>query len=129
MFMNNKRIYGDLTEKIIGIAYRVHRYLGQGFLESVYVRLLADCYELEIENFSYKRQVLLDLHYKDTIFKNKFKADLIIENKILVELKAKNSLDKADEAQLINYLKVTGIKVGLLFNFGADKLQIMRRVY
>ena len=127
MFMNNKRIYGDLTEKIIGIAYRVHRYLGQGFLESVYED--GFCYELEIDNFGYKRQVLLDVHYKDTIFKNKFKADLIIENKILVELKAKNALDKADEAQLINYLKVTGIKVGLLFNFGADKLQIMRRVY
>ena len=123
----NKRIYGDLTEKIIGIAYRVHRYLGKGFLESVYED--GFCYELEKDGFNFKRQVLLDVRYKEIVFKNKFKADLTVEDKVLIELKAEKSIGKADEAQLINYLKVTGIKVGLLFNFGADKLQIMRRVY
>jgi len=77
----------------------------------------------------YKRQVELDVKYKLKIFKNRFKADLIVDNKILVENKANKKIANIDEAQLINYLKTTGIKLGLLFNFGANKFEMLRRVF
>lgn len=68
------------------------------------------------------------MKYKDTVFKRRFRADLIVEEKILVENKAISALTAADEAQLFNYLKTTGLRVGLLFNFGASKLEKIRRI-
>jgi GxxExxY protein len=75
-----------------------------------------------------RRQVELDIKYKDAIFKRRFKADLIVDEKVLVENKAITILRPGDEAQLFNYLKTTGLRVGLLFNFGASKLQKLRRI-
>jgi GxxExxY protein len=71
----------------------------------------------------------LDVTYKNKVFKNRFKTDLIVENKIIVENKAIKNISKADEAQLLNYLKTTGIKLGLLFNYGSTKFEMLRRVF
>jgi GxxExxY protein len=125
----NKKIdllYEEITYKLIGAAIEVHRVLGPGYLESVYED--AFCYELEKLNVRFERQVELDVKYKDTIFKRRFRADLIVEEKILVENKAISALTASDEAQLFNYLKTTGLRVGLLLNFGNSKLEKIRRI-
>ena len=119
-------LYEETTYKIIGAAIEVHKELGPGYLESVYEDAL--CYELEKMNVRFERQVELDVKYKDVIFKRRFGADLIIEEKILVENKAITGLSASDEAQLFSYLKTTGLRVGLLFNFGASKLEKIRRI-
>ncbi len=121
-----KLLYEDLTYKIIGAAREVHRVLGPGYLESVYED--AFCYELNLVKMAYKRQVDLDVRYKNAVFKKKFRADLVVENKILIENKAVKKLTSQDEAQLINYLKTTGLKLGLLFNFGAPNFEMLRRI-
>ncbi len=73
-------------------------------------------------------RMMTGLLYEETTFKRRFRADLIVEEKILVENKAVSALAAADEAQLFNYLKTTGLRVGLLFNFGSSKLQRIRRI-
>lgn len=108
-----KLLYEDLTYKIIGAAFEVHKELGPGYLESVYEDAL--CYEL-------------DVRYKDIVFERKFRADILVEEKVLVENKAVKALTKQDEAQLLNYLKTTQLKVGLLFNFGSGELEKIRMI-
>ena len=120
-------LFEELTYKIIGAARDVHFELGSGYLESVYEDAL--CYELDLLNISFQRQLELDIQYKNTVFKNRFKADLLVAEKVLVENKAIKKLTNQDEAQLINYLKTTGIKIGLLFNFGTEKFEMLRRIY
>lgn len=120
-------LYRELTYKIIGAAREVFHELGPGYLESVYEDAL--CYELDVLGIPYQRQIDLDIHYKDVVFERRFRADLLINGKVLVENKAIRKLSKQDEAQLINYLKTTGIKVGLLFNFGSEKFEMLRRVF
>jgi GxxExxY protein len=122
-----KLLYEDLTYKIIGAAQEVYKELGPGYLESVYEDAL--CYELALKNIPYQRQIDLDVKYKDTIFEKRFRADLLVEDKVLVENKAIKSITNQDEAQLINYLKTTRLKVGLLFNFGAEEFEMIRRVF
>ena len=122
-----KLLYESLTYKIIGAAKEVYKVLGPGYLESVYEDAL--CYEINLLDMAYKRQLELDVRYKTVVFEKKFRADLLIENKILVENKAIKQLTNQDEAQLINYLKTTGLKVGLLFNFGASKFEMVRRIF
>ncbi|HAD81774.1 MAG: hypothetical protein A2509_03325 [Candidatus Edwardsbacteria bacterium RIFOXYD12_FULL_50_11] len=119
-------LFEDLTYKIIGAAIEVHKILGPGYLESVYEDAL--CYELEALDIRFQRQVDLDVKYKNVVFKRKFRADLLVEEKVLVENKAITTLTASDEAQLFNYLKTTGLRVGLLFNFGSSKLQKIRRI-
>ncbi len=120
-------LYSDLTENIIGAAFEVHKELGPGFLEYVYESAL--CYELESRNLDFKRQVDLDIRYKGRRIPKKYRADILVENKVLIELKAIQKLTEADTAQLIHYLKATGIRVGLLLNFGAPSLEFLRRIY
>jgi len=122
-----KLLYEDLTYKIIGAAQEVYKELGPGYLESVYEDAL--CYELDLRKIPYQRQIDLDVQYKDVIFERRFRADLLVGDKVLVENKAIKAITNQDEAQLINYLKTTGLKVGLLFNFGADKFEMIRRVF
>ncbi|MEN6460746.1 MAG: GxxExxY protein [Syntrophomonas sp.] len=117
-------IYKDLTEKIIACAYKVFRVLGTGFLEKVYENALV--VELERCGFKVTQQQSLKVFYEGVAVGDYF-ADLVVEDKIILELKALNQLDKVHEVQLVNYLKATGIKVGLLINFG-DKITIKRRV-
>ena len=100
----NKKIdllYEEITYGVIGAAIEVHKVLGRGYLESVYED--AFCYELEKLNVRFERQVELDVKYKDAIFKRRFRADLVVEEKILVENKAIASISASDEAQLFNY--------------------------
>jgi GxxExxY protein len=121
-----KLLYEDLTYNIIGAAQEVYKELGPGYLESVYEDAL--CYELDLRNIPYQRQIDLDVKYKDVIFERRFRADLLVEKKVLVENKAIKKITKQDEAQLLNYLKTTSLKVGLLFNFGSEEFEMIRRI-
>lgn len=123
--MNEKLLYEDLTEKIIKCFYMVYDVLGEGFLESVYEKALM--IELEDAGIKAESQKSLSVNYKNRGIGD-FKADIVVENKIVIEIKAVNKLATQHEAQLINYLKATGIKVGLLVNFG-EKLEFKRRVF
>ncbi len=123
----NKLLHEDLTYKIIGAAKEVYKELGPGYLESVYEDAL--CYELELLNIPFKRQVDLDIQYKSVLFEKRFRCDLLVDNKVLVENKAIKRITNQDEAQLINYLRTTRLRVGLLFNFGAEKFEMIRRVF
>lgn len=123
---NTKWMYENLTEKTIGAAMEVHRELGCGFLEYVYEEAL--CYELDLKHISFERQKDIDIYYKDLIIPRKYKPDILIENKVIVEVKATQALTKIDEAQLLNYLKATQIRIGLLLNFGTKSLEIKRKI-
>ncbi len=118
-------LYKGLTYAIIGAAMEVHRILGPGFLESVYEEALA--HEFDLRGIPYQRQAKLAVRYKD-IIAGEFRADFLVDGKVVVELKALKALTDGDEAQLLNYLKGTGYRVGLLLNFGAPSLEYKRRV-
>ena len=122
-----KLLYENLTYKIIGAAKEVYKELGPGYLESVYEDAL--CYELDLINIAYQRQVELDVQYKGITFRKKFRADLLVENKVLVENKAIKKITNQEMAQLINYLKTSSLKIGFLFNFGAQKFEMARRIF
>ena len=124
--MNEEWLYMDLTNEIIGAAMEVHRELGSGFLEYVYEESL--CYELNLREYSFDRQKELDIQYKDLLIARKYKPDLIVESKVIVEIKATSGLTKNEEAQLLNYLKATKMRVGLLLNFGTKSLEVKRRI-
>jgi GxxExxY protein len=113
-----------LTEKIIGLAMKVHRTLGPGFLESVYLNALN--HELRRGGFSAETGQRITVRYENVIVGD-YVADLIVNEIVLCELKAINSLSKADEVQLINYLTATNRDFGLLLNFGAASLQFKRK--
>lgn len=106
--------YNDLSEKIIGRAIEVHKNLGPGLLESIYESAL--CIEFDLKNISYKRQFEIPILYKKYEI-GKHRLDLIVDNKIILELKAVDNLNPIFEAQLLSYLKISGFKLGLLINF------------
>ena len=124
--MEEKWLYTGLTQEVIGAAMEVHRELGSGFLEYVYEEAL--CYELNLRKISFERQKELDIYYKDLLIPRKYKPDLIVDDKVIVELKATLGLTEIEEAQLLNYLKATKIRVGLLLNFGKKSLEVKRRI-
>ena len=107
----------DEVYAIVGAAIEVHRELGHGFLEAIYQEAL----EIELTNrdIPFLSQQTLPLHYKGQRLKKKYVADLICFEKIIVELKALNQLSGKEESQILNYLKATGLQVGLLINFGS----------
>lgn len=113
----------DITEKIIGTAYKVANTLGAGFLEKVYENALA--IELKKSGLSVKQQYSLPVYYEDELVGNYF-ADLFVEDSVIVELKAVRELVSEFSAQVINYLKAARIKTGLLINFGKPKIEIKR---
>ena len=125
MFMNKEFLYKDITEKVIRCFYNVHDELGGGFLESVYEKALL--IELNEAGLKAEPQKILTVKYKNKII-GEFKTDIVVEDKIILELKAVGNLIPEHEAQLINYLKATGIKLGILVNFG-EKLEFQRRIY
>jgi len=112
-----------ITERIIGCSYRVSNTLGAGFLEKVYENALA--HELRKNTMAVQQQHPIRVLYDGEIVGD-FAADLLVENEVLVELKAAKALDDVHMAQCINYLKATGLKVCLLINFGTPKVQIKR---
>ena len=110
-----------LTEKIIGGAIEVHRHFGPGLLESAYEECL--CRELLSLGLSFKRQVTLPIVYKGATVEPGFRADVIVEDKVLLELKAVEKVLPIHEAQVLTYLKLSGIGTGLLLNFNATPLK------
>ena len=105
----------ELTNRIIGAAVEVHRHLGPGLLESAYEECL--CHELRLQELSFERQKPLPLEYKSIKLDCGYRIDMIVENKVILELKCVNSITPVHEAQLLTYLKLSGIKVGLILNF------------
>ncbi len=127
--MGNKKNFPlkEITCQIIGIAMKIHKQLGPGFLEAVYEEALI--IEFRKNKIEFKNQVSLDIYYEGYKLKKKYRANFIINDKILVEVKKIGRLTKIDEMQMINYLKAANLKVGLLLNFGGTSLQWKRIVY
>jgi len=121
-YNNYKHI--DLTEKIIGCAYKVYNELGAGFIEKVYENALM--IELKNEGLAAQQQYPVKVYYQEILIGD-YVADIVVEDKVIVELKAVSHLTKAHEVQLVNYLKATKLEVGLLINFG-DEISIKRKV-
>jgi len=115
------------TFAIIGAAMEVHRELGHGFLEAVYQEALA--MELAARKVPFQREVPLPVSYKGQKLACSYRADFVCYEKVLVELKATSLLAGADEAQVINEMKATGMQRALLINFGAPSLEYKRRVF
>ena len=110
-------IFKEDVYAIIGAAIEVHRILGHGFLEPVYQEALE--IESRTRNLPFEAQKLLQIHYKEHLLKKEYIADLVYYGRIIVELKALDALSSREEGQILNYLKVTGFKLGLLINFGS----------
>jgi GxxExxY protein len=110
-----------LTGRIISAAIEVHRYLGPGLLESVYEECL--CMELQRRGINFERQVDLPIDYKGYRIDSGYRLDLVVDHSVVVELKAVRQLEKIHEAQLLTYLKLTGLKLGLLLNFNVVLLK------
>ena len=113
----------QLTEKIIGCAYTVSNELGCGFVERVYENALA--YELRQSGLGVVQQHPIKVHYHGVVVGD-YTADMVVEETVLVELKAASSLSNVHTAQCMNYLRATGIPICLLMNFGRPKVQIQR---
>jgi len=119
--------YKDITEKIIGASFEVHKFLGNGFQEVIYQRALA--WELSQAGLSFAREIEQDIFYKKLIEPiGTRRADFVVEGKVLVELKALVELEDVHPAQVLNYLKAYKLEVGLLINFGSKSLAFKRLV-
>ncbi len=112
---------GELTEAIIGAAIEVHRTLGPGLLESAYEQCL--CHELSLQNMEFPRQVELPVRYKAVQLDCGYRIDVLVDERVVVELKAVERLLPIHEAQLMTYLKLSGRSVGLLLNFQVPVLK------
>ncbi len=126
--MHGELIHREITEKVIGAAIEVHKHLGPGLLESTYESCL--CHELQIRGLSFQRQVALPMDYKGLHVEAAFRLDLMVEGKVIVELKSQEGILPIHEAQLMTYMKLTGTRVGLLLNFNVPTMKdgIVRRV-
>jgi len=111
-------IFKDDVYAIIGAAIEVHRILGHGFLEPVYQEALE--IESRLRGLEFEPQKVLQIRYKEYLLKKEYIADLVYYGRIIAELKAMDSLTSKEEGQILNYLKATGYKVGLLINFGSS---------
>ncbi len=117
--------YKDVTETIIGCAYRVYNKMGFGFLESVYEKCLL--IELRKAGLDTESQKSITVYYDDEIV-GEFVADIIVNDMIILELKSVRRVIKAHEVQLVNYLVATGKPVGLVLNFGERKVEVKRKI-
>ena len=124
--MQTDLAHADVTEKIIGAAFEVYRVLGYGFLESVYQRAMQA--ELQRSGLKAEIECPIKVRYKDVIVGD-FRADLFVNESVIVELKTAKNYNSEDEPQLLNELKATGVKVGLLVNFGRTKVEFKRMVF
>jgi len=121
----DKLMHKELTYKIVGILFKVHTKLGCGFTEKIYQRAIE--LELKKEGLAYETEKTIEIKYDNQIIGN-YHLDFVIENKVIVELKATERLSKTFREQLISQLKASPYKVRLLVNFGTAKLQYMRLV-
>ena len=119
--MANFEDINDLTGIVIGAAIEVHQVLGPGLLESAYEECL--CHELKLRDIQFERQVDLPLEYKGTKLDCAYRMDVIADSQLILELKACTNLEPIHQARLLTYLKLTGIKVGLLINFNVPILK------
>ena len=115
------------TYAIIGAAMEIHRQLGHGFLEAVYQD--AAVIEFPLRQIPFEKEVTLPVQYKGAFLRTRYRADFVCFSEIIVEVKALSRLSSVEESQLLNYLKATGLKRGLLINFGAPSLQYKRLVW
>lgn len=117
----------EITEKIIGASFEVHSFLGNGFQEVIYQRALA--YEMSQRDLNFQREIEQDIYYKELSEPiGTRRADFVVEDKVLVELKAIKELEDVHLAQALNYLKAYRLEVGLLINFGSKSLTFKRLV-
>jgi len=119
-------IYKEESYRIIGACMEVHKELGSGFLEAVYQEALA--LEFSTENIPFEREKELEIRYKGMVLSKRYYADFICYDKIVLELKALDGLRPEHTAQVLNYLKATGYKLGILINFGTPSLEYRRIV-
>ena len=124
--MESKLQNADVTEKIIGAAFAVYGELGYGFLESVYQKAML--VELHRAGLRVEIESSIKVKYQNVIV-GEFRADLLVNEVVIVELKTAKNYNAEDEPQLLNELKATGIKVGLLINFGRTKVEFKRMVF
>ena len=117
----NDYLQGTLTYDILGCAYEVHRVLGPGLLESAYRACMER--ELRLRGIPYRAEAAVPIQYKDEPIDNGYRADLIVDDRVLVELKAMERLLPIHNAQLTTYLHLSGIEVGLLINFNVSSLK------
>jgi len=110
-----------LTRQVIGAAIEVHKALGPGLLESIYEECL--CHELELSKLSFKRQVNLPLTYKGKSLKEGYRLDVLVDDSLIIELKAIEAIEPIHEAQLLTYLKLTELKRGLILNFNVPLMR------
>lgn len=120
-------LYQELTNRILKACYTVHNELGCGFLEKVYQEALE--VQLSEMDIAFEREKHHPITYHGKVLKCDYIADFVVDNKVIIELKAVTEMSPIFEAQTINYLRATGIKVGLLINFGIRQLQIKRLAY
>lgn len=111
----------EIATKILDICFKIHRLYGPGLFESVYEEII--CYELIKENILFKRQHPIPLIHETIRLEAGFRADLIIENKVLIEIKSIEAIAPVHKKQIQTYLKLTGLKLGLLINFNVDLLK------
>ena len=116
----------SVTEQLIGAAFEVHNVLGYGFLERVYQRALQ--VELQLRGLKVELEPKIKVRFKDVIV-GEYAADLLVEDKIMVELKADAAYQPLHEAQLLNELRATGVKLGFLINFGRQKVEYRRMAF
>jgi len=110
-----------LTGKVIGAAIEVHKELGPGLLESIYEECLSR--EFDLQGIPYQRQKRMDIHYKGKKIAGDYRMDFVVEDRLIVELKACDRLLPLHDAQVLTYLKLTGISIGLLINFNVPVLK------
>ncbi len=119
-------VYGELSYRIVGAAMEVHKELGCGFLESVYDEAFG--LELKRTGLSFQYQKELEICYKQKRLDKQFRADYVIEDLVIVENKATKGITEVDEAQMHNYLKATGLRLGIIINYGGTSLEYKRIV-
>ena len=110
-----------LSNKIVGAAIEVHRTLGPGLLESTYEECL--CHELSLEQIPFERQAMLPIVYKGNRLDCGYRVDIIVDNKVILELKYVAEIQPIHKAQLLTYLKLSGLKLGLLLNFNVLQMK------
>jgi GxxExxY protein len=118
-------LYKELAYAIVGAAMEVHNQLGPGFLEVVYRKALI--YELTLRGILVEEEKLLPVYYKGQLV-GEYRADIVVDGKIILEIKAVSALTKAHDAQAIHYLTATGLRLAILINFGSSSLQSKRIV-
>ncbi len=119
--MEDKILYKELSDKIIGCAVEVHRLLGPGLLESAYHQCL--CRELDLKGIKFEREKPLPVIYKDTRLDCGYRLDILVEGKVILELKSVEAIKSIHEAQIISYMKLADVKKGFLINFNVELLK------